>query len=245
MERRRVYSETALPKPETGVEMESYFCFQFEKILPSIEGLFHLPLMGNTRHSTTRISMIFEKIQAYLPKNEQEKADKRAILRFIETNPDYLERTNEIAHLTSSAIVVNESMTKILFAFHNIYHSWSWVGGHNDGEEDCLNVALRETMEETGVKNVRPWSDDIFMMDIIYVHNHIKRGKFVPDHLHLNVTYLMIADENDELFVKHDENSGVRWFAIDEVLHHVDEERMVAVYTKAFEGIRKIKEEIK
>lgn len=186
--------------------------------------------------------MIFEKIQAYVPKNEQEKADKRAILRFLETNPDYLLRTNEIAHLTSSAIVVNESMTKVLFAFHNIYQSWSWVGGHNDGEDDCLQVAMRETVEETGIKKVRPWSEDIFMIDIIYVHNHIKRGKVVPDHLHLNVTYLLIADENDELFIKHDENSGVRWFAIDDVLNHVNEERMVPVYSKAFSEIRKIRE---
>ena len=182
--------------------------------------------------------MIREQIQRYIPKNEQEKTDQTAILRFMDANPDCLFRTNLVGHLTSSAIVVNEAMDKILFAFHNIYQSWSWVGGHNDGDPDCLQVALRETREETGVKNLRPWSEDIFMIDIIYVRNHIKRGQYVPDHLHLNVTYLLVADDRDDLLVKPDENSGVRWFPIDEVLKHVNEDRMVPVYQKAFQAIR-------
>jgi len=183
-----------------------------------------------------------DKLSIYRPKNEQEAIDKEAILHFIKNNPDVLHRTCELGHLTSSAIVVNESMTKVLFAFHKIYQSWSWVGGHNDGEDDCLSVAVRETKEETGIQKVRPWSDDLFMVDIIYVHNHIKRGKYVPDHLHLNMTYLLIADEKEPLTVKEDENTGVKWFPIDDVLHHVSEERMMAVYQKAFRQIEEIKQ---
>lgn len=185
--------------------------------------------------------MIRELIQRYEPKNEQERADQNAILRFLDVNPDYLFRTNLSAHLTSSAIVVNEAMDKILFAFHNIYQSWSWVGGHNDGDPDCLQVALRETREETGVKNLRPWSEDIFIIDIIYVRNHLKRGQYVPDHLHLNITFLLIADEMDDLSVKPDENSGVRWFSIEEVLNHVNEDRMIPVYQKAISAISAIR----
>lgn len=188
--------------------------------------------------------MLIEKIRNYQPVNEQEMRDKAAILHFIETNPDHLERTNAIAHVTSSAIVVNESMTKVLFAFHNIYQSWSWVGGHNDGDEDCLRVSLREAKEETGVQNIRPWSEDIFMIDTIYVKNHIKNGHYVSDHLHLNLTYLLIADEKDELIHKPDENAGVRWFLIEEVTDHISEERMLSVYEKAFRRIRIIKDGI-
>lgn len=32
--------------------------------------------------------------------------------------------------------------------YHNIYNSWSWLGGHADGETDLLAVALREVKEE-------------------------------------------------------------------------------------------------
>lgn len=185
--------------------------------------------------------MFIEKITNYIPKNEQEVADKRTILKFIKNNPDVLHRSNEIAHMTSSAIVVNESMTKILFAFHNIYKSWSWVGGHNDGDADCLAVAIREAKEETGVTNIRPYNEDIFMIDTLYVPCHYKKGIFVSDHLHLNVTYLLIADENDPLFIKIDENSGVKWFDIDDVLNHVSEPRMHIVYQKAIDRIKIIR----
>jgi 8-oxo-dGTP pyrophosphatase MutT (NUDIX family) len=182
--------------------------------------------------------MVKHEIEKYTPYNEQEMVDKQAMLRFIETNDDVLDRDNLVAHLTSSAIVVNESLDKVLFAYHNIYDSWAWVGGHNDGDADLLNVAIKEAKEETGIKRVRPYSEDIFMLDIIHVTNHIKHGKYVPDHLHLNVTYLLIADEDDDLQVKHDENSGVKWFFIDDVLNYVKEERMKSVYQKAFQKIK-------
>ena len=97
-------------------------------------------------------------------------------------------------------------------AYHNLYDSWSWLGGHADGEEDLLAVALREVREESGVKNVRPASEDIFSLEVLTVDGHMKRGKYVSSHLHLNVTYLLIADDTNVLTVKPDENSGVKWF---------------------------------
>lgn len=185
--------------------------------------------------------IMLELLKKYIPKNEQEEIDKKAIIKFIESNHDYLERSNMIAHMSSSAIVVNEDMDKVLFAYHNIYDSWGWVGGHNDGDNDPLNVALKEAKEETGVQNIRPFSEDIFMIDVIYVFNHFKNGKYVNDHLHLNTTYLMIADENDELTIKPDENSGVAWFDIETVFQYISEERIKSVYQKAFNEIKRIK----
>ena len=46
---------------------------------------------------------------------------------------------------------------------------------------------------------------------------HEKHGEYVPSHVHFNVTYLMEADENDELRVKKDENSAVGWFDMDRI----------------------------
>ncbi len=187
---------------------------------------------------------MFEEIRNYKPTNEQEEVDKQTILNFMARNADAFLRSNPIAHMTASAIVVNEAMTKVLFAFHNIYRSWSWVGGHNDGDPDFLSVALREAKEETGVTDIRPYAEDVFMLDVIYVRNHVKHGRYVADHLHLNVSYLLIADEHEAVQIKHDENSGVRWFDIDSMLNFVEEERMIPVYQKAIDRIRAIRPSI-
>ncbi|MFP4177966.1 MAG: NUDIX hydrolase [Acholeplasmataceae bacterium] len=179
--------------------------------------------------------------ESYRPINEQEEVEQQAILDFIYRNQDALFRTNLVAHVTASAIITNEAMDRMLFVYHNIYNSWSWVGGHNDGDPDLLAVAIREAKEETGLKRVEPYSQELFMVDQIYVENHVKRGKFVPDHLHLNGTYLLIADERDALAIKDDENSGVRWFDIESILDHVSEPRMLPIYKRAIRRIERIR----
>ena len=185
--------------------------------------------------------MLIEKLKAYHPYNDQETFDQKAILAFIARNPDYLERSNLIAHFTVSTIIVNEAMDKVLFAHHNIYKSWGWLGGHNDGDENLIRVALKETKEESGLKNLRLYSEEIFMLDTIYVPNHIKHGKHVSDHLHLNATFLVIADERETPIVNVEENSGVAWFPIATVLASVHEPRMIPIYQKAFQKISLIK----
>jgi 8-oxo-dGTP pyrophosphatase MutT (NUDIX family) len=182
--------------------------------------------------------MLREMLERYQPKCEQEVLDKALMLAFFDANPDCLSRTNLAGHFTSSAIVVNEAMTHVLFAFHNIYQSWSWLGGHNDGSDDALDVALREAKEETGVDSIRPYDGELFTIDVIYVPNHIKKSRYVPDHLHLNTTFLLIADDAKPLTIKPDENSGVRWFSWEEVFSHVSEPRMMPVYQKAYRAIR-------
>ena len=101
-------------------------------------------------------------------------------------------------------------MCKVLMIYHNIFKSWSWTGGHADGETDLLALALREVSEETGLHTLS--------VEILTVDGHEKRGRYVPSHLHLNCTYLIEADDTEPLSVKPDENSGVRWFAPQEAL---------------------------
>ncbi len=184
--------------------------------------------------------MFKQAIKNYSPKNTQEATDKQVILDFIDKHDDCLKRTNRIAHLTASAIVIDETATHVLFAYHNIYDSWAWVGGHADGNPDLLDVAIKETQEETGLKSVSPVDSSIFMLDTLQVQNHIKHGEYVPDHLHLNATYLLQARSDQPLTIKPDENSGVRWFRFEDALNHVNEPRMRPVYQKTFNHINQI-----
>lgn len=177
-----------------------------------------------------------EQIAAYAPYNAQEAADKALILRWLEASEDAFCRENPVAHMTASAWVVSPDRSKVLMAYHNIYRSWSWLGGHADGETDLLAVALREVQEEAGVTHVRPVSQEIFSIESLTVDGHVKRGQYVSSHLHLNVTYLLEADPAEAVHSKADENSGVAWFAPDEALARSTEPWFVErVYKKLIE----------
>ena len=61
--------------------------------------------------------------------------------------------------------------------------------------------------EEAGISNVYPVSEEIFSLESLTVDGHVKKGKYVSSHLHLNVTYLLEADPKENVSVKADENS--------------------------------------
>ena len=179
------------------------------------------------------LNILKENLEKYIPYNEQEEADKEVMLSYINNFDNVLTRENKYGHFTSSAFVLNRERTKILMAYHKIYDSWAWVGGHSDGDSDLLHVAMKEAKEETGIKNVTPISENIYSLEIITVNGHEKRGKYVASHVHLNATYLLEADESEEIHIKEDENSGVKWVPIDKILEASSEQWVRdRVYTK-------------
>ena len=103
-----------------------------------------------------------------------------------------------------------------------------------------LAVAIREAQEETGVKEIQTVDDAIFSIETLTVDGHEKRGRYVPSHLHLNVTYLLEADEAEVLRIKPDENSGVKWFSLEEALEACSEPWMVErIYKKLNKKLQK------
>ena len=176
---------------------------------------------------------LINQLQSYQSFNEQEEADRQVMLELLQTSDNIFYRTNLLAHFTASAWVVNKAHTHVLMAFHNIYQTYAWLGGHADGEEDLLSVALREVKEESGIQTVKPITEGIYSLETIEVNGHEKKGKYVPSHLHLNVTYLLEADDTESLHIKQDENSAVSWFPIDQVIDVVHEPWMVErIYKK-------------
>ena len=184
---------------------------------------------------------IIEEIKKYRPCNAQEQRDQALILDFLEKNGDAFLRSNLLAHMTASSWIVNPERTKTLMVYHNLYDSWSWTGGHADGETDLLSVALREAREETGIEHVRPLSPEIFSLEVLTVDGHEKRGEYVPSHLHMNVTYLLEAEESDTLHVCREENSGVAWFTLEEALKASSEPWFVERIYKKLNGKLRMK----
>lgn len=179
-----------------------------------------------------------EQIENFIPLNEQEEKDKSFMLACL-SMPDVFTRENRVCHFTTSAWVVNKERSKVLFAYHNIYDSWAWLGGHADGEENLISVAIREAKEESGIKNVSPVGDGIMSLEVLTVDGHIKRGEYVSSHLHLNVTYLLEADEAEVLFVNEEENSAVSWIPLDKIKSESNEKWFVDnIYSKLIDRTR-------
>ena len=182
---------------------------------------------------------LINQIEDYKPFNEQEEVDKLLLLNWIRNNDNAFSRENKVAHMTASAWVVNKDRSKVLMVYHNIYNSWSWLGGHADGETDLLSVALREVKEEAGITNVKPVSEEIFSLESLTVDGHVKKGNYISSHLHLNVTYLLEADSDEAVSIKADENSGVAWFFPEEALKKSTEPWFVTnVYSKLLEKMK-------
>ena len=138
---------------------------------------------------------MYQQITNYQPYNEQEAKDKELLLKVLKQK-DVLTRENEVGHFTVSCWVLNQNHNKVLMCYHKVYNSWSWLGGHVDGEKNFKKVAL----------------------EVLTVDGHVKRGEYVSSHLHYNVTYLMEANDQDELKIKEDENKGLRWFSFEDAL---------------------------
>lgn len=201
--------------------------------------------LKDTNDAKDARKQLLRQLAAYRPYNEQEAADRALILECLTAHEDIFSRENRLAHMTASAWVVNRARTKVLMAYHNIYRSWSWLGGHADGDADLLAVALREVSEESGLAAQHVRAADaaggIFSLEVLTVDGHEKRGAYVPSHLHLNVTYLVEADEEELLYIKEDENSGVAWFTPEEALAASTEPWFVErIYRKLNEKVQKL-----
>lgn len=180
-----------------------------------------------------------ESIARFQPDCDQERADQRSLLLALDMAPDTaLSRENLLFHFSASSMIVNPARTHVLMAYHNIYGSWAWTGGHADGDPNLLAVALREANEETGITDLRVLSDEMISLETLTVRPHVKRGRFVSAHIHLNVTYAFEADDSLPVRNRPDENARVGWLPIAALHAQVSEPYMPGIYQKILDRIR-------
>ena len=182
-----------------------------------------------------------QQIEAFVPGSAQEAADKPLLLARL-AEKDVFTRDNKVGHFTASGWVVSPDRSAVLMVYHNIYGSWSWMGGHADGETDLRAVAEREIREESGIRELKLRDDGIFSVEVLTVDGHEKKGQYVSSHLHYNVTYLFEADTRQATALKPDENSGVQWIPVEDLPRMVSEPWFLErIYSKLCEKVQNLR----
>jgi 8-oxo-dGTP pyrophosphatase MutT (NUDIX family) len=129
------------------------------------------------------------------------------VLGFCAAHGDALLRTNEVAHLTGSALVVDPATGRFVVLHHRKLGRWLQPGGHADGDGDLAGVALREASEETaleGLEVLRPAVD-------LDVHEVAPPGDPVHRHLDLRFVVLAPAGASASTPPGNHESRAIRW----------------------------------
>lgn len=175
---------------------------------------------------------LIEKLQNYNPENDIEKYHKDEMLEYLQTAQGYLFRTNFDAHITGSAFVVSDDWRSVLLTHHRKLDIWIQLGGHCDGESDILQVAWRETIEESGLKSTKPFGEEVFDLDI----QIIPERKSEPSHRHMDIRFLFVADRFEKIRKQEEETKEIKWVGIDEVRRYTSQKSIL----RAIEKIKKI-----
>jgi 8-oxo-dGTP pyrophosphatase MutT (NUDIX family) len=153
----------------------------------------------------------------------REERDRIRMIEFAQAHPDPFDRSIREGHFTGSGLVMSEDGTMVLLLHHAKLRRWLQPGGHGEpGETQGEEVAAREVAEETGLEprlhSVAPRPFDV---DI----HAIPARKLDPEHEHLDLRYLFVADPTLPLREEAGEGpttgpSGarLRWFGVDDAL---------------------------
>lgn len=154
--------------------------------------------------------------------------EKPAVPRFLELlqSADAYERLHLPGHITGSAWIVDPGRTQTLLVHHAKLNKWVQPGGHADGDENILAVALREAEEETGLTRLKV-VPDFFDIDIHTIPARSELG----EHDHYDVRFLFEADPADSITVS-EESHDVKWISLDELEKFTSERSVLRMREK-------------
>ncbi|ADO69667.1 NUDIX hydrolase [Stigmatella aurantiaca] len=168
----------------------------------------------------------------HVPTDAKEREDLERMRTFAAALAQPFSRSQTPAHFTGSAVVVNPTGTRVVLVHHGKLKRWLQPGGHAEavdgGRMDA--TALREAREETGCQvRLHPSAPQPLDVDV----HTIPARKDEPEHLHLDVRYLVVVVDPDTLAHDPAESLGAQWMGWDEALTHADEAPLRRMLEKA------------
>lgn len=148
--------------------------------------------------------------------------------QFIESTADCFERSHGPGHITGSAFVLSADQSCVLFTLHTKLQKWLQLGGHADGCSAIHEVALKETIEESGLSQFFPHHNSVIPIDFD-IHT-IPPNKKEKEHLHYDVRFIFHAQKDN--FICSNESLSLKWIPLDEILLYNNDPAILRVIKK-------------
>jgi 8-oxo-dGTP pyrophosphatase MutT (NUDIX family) len=134
---------------------------------------------------------------------------RHAVLAFVRGRTDACPRECVPGHVTASALVLDDSGTRVLLTLHPRLGRWVQLGGHCDEDDpDVVAAALREATEESGVAGLR------IAPELAAVHVHpVVCSLGVPTR-HLDLQFVAHAPAGAQIAIS-DESEDLQWWPAD------------------------------
>jgi 8-oxo-dGTP pyrophosphatase MutT (NUDIX family) len=147
-------------------------------------------------------------LSSWRPRRAGQESLRQAFLGFLGARPDACRRSCVPGHLTASAIVLDESRSRVLLTLHPRVGTWLQLGGHCEPSDTTLaGAALREAVEESGIAGLT--------IDPTPVHldvHPITCSLGVPTR-HFDVRFLVLAPAGARP-VRSEESDDLRWWPV-------------------------------
>ncbi|MCS7005554.1 MAG: NUDIX hydrolase [Cytophagales bacterium] len=166
-------------------------------------------------------NLLLAQLHQYQPYDEHEAQMLQDTILFIQKNKDCFLRSNLKGHLTASAWIVDNTFQFALLTHHQKLNKWIQLGGHADGNENMLEVALQEAKEESGLESLHIFQETIFDVDV----HTIPTYQEIPEHIHFDIRFILIANRYENL-IKNYESKQLAWLHLWDI-HKFNSERSV------------------
>ncbi|MDQ6714552.1 MAG: NUDIX domain-containing protein, partial [Actinomycetota bacterium] len=94
-------------------------------------------------------------LHAYQPQSREQALLRLDFLAHLAAHQDAVLKGGSPAHLTASALVLDESLERVLLTLHRKAGAWFQFGGHMEaGDRGVRAAARREAREESGIESL-------------------------------------------------------------------------------------------
>jgi 8-oxo-dGTP pyrophosphatase MutT (NUDIX family) len=159
---------------------------------------------------------LVDELQHYQPLDDTEARHLQKIIELVTAHENIFDSTCQVGHITGSALVL-DNHGRVLLHFHKRLNRWLQFGGHTEPHDiSPAATAFREAMEDSGLQDLYFIGGALLLMDVD-VHP-IPAREDMPEHLHLDLRYLLGTYQPDAVRGSGGEATDFQWMTFDEAL---------------------------